>query len=251
MCTAEADCVPVSPSAPASPSQPYPSYPQPFPQYPQPYPAQGPYWPPGGYVYPYYPMPPAEEPLPAVPEPPRPGDRNHDGFFLRMGIGPGGRGGTTSSAVVLTQLDLGYTVARNLVLAAGFYGSTGIDNETFTVDGRSVNTGTNAASTLAGTVVYYVDPHKGLHFELLAGTAAVVVNKIEPDLSRSHVGWGFAGGGGGGYEWWISPNWSLGALARVTYAQAHVPLDRESLVAADSVEFRLISVGVVFAATYH
>ena len=249
MCTANADCVPIAPSAPTSGPGPNP---QSDPQYPQPYPAQGPYSPPGGYyAYPYYPMPPAEGPLPPpAPDVPRPGDRNHDGLFLRLGLGLGGRIGTMSTAVALFQFELGYTVAKNVVLAGGWYGADGLHHESFTIAGRSVDTGTNAVNILGGTVVFYPDPHKGLHLELLAGLAAIVVNSSETGLSSSHTGLGFGGGGGGGYEWWISSNWSLGVLGRITYAQARIPLGGEGL-GANGVDAHLISIGAAFAATYH
>jgi hypothetical protein len=249
MCTADADCVPILPSGQPSPSpyfQPYPSYPQNYPQYPQPYPVPGPSL--GGYVYPYYEIPPVEAPAPEVPQP---GDRSHDGLFLRLAVGLGGRAGTMSTAAALFQFELGYTVARQFVLAGGWYGADGLSQETFTLAGRRVDTGANAVNIMGGTAVFYVDPHKGLHFDLLAGLAVVVVNRADSGLSSSHTGLGFGGGGGGGYEWWVSRNWSLGVLGRIAYAQARLPLDGESLGNADAIDLHLVTVGVLFAATYN
>jgi hypothetical protein len=196
-------------------------------------------------------MPSLDAPEP-VPEAPQPGDRNHDGLFLRLAVGPGGRAGTMSTAAALFQFELGYTVARRLVLAGGWFGSDGLAEESFSVAGQSVDTGANAVNIMAGSAVFYLDPHKGLHFDLLAGLAVVVVNRSDSGLSESHTGLGFGAGGGGGYEWWISRNWSLGVLGRIAYAQAHLPLDGERLGVADAgIDLHLLTVGVLFVATYN
>jgi hypothetical protein len=61
----------------------------------------------------------------------------------------------------------------------------------------------------------YINPHEGLHFQPFVGFGA---------LSASYKGYtgnsatGLALGLGGGYDWWVGDEWSIGVMGRITYA---------------------------------
>lgn len=156
--------------------------------------------------------------------------RTHDGFYFQGGVGVGylnasadhGGGFKESIYGVTTPISilLGGTVGP-VVIGGGFFAdhatSPGAKVETpgFSASGSL----TDVTMTLIGLGVfadYYVDPHGGLHFQPFVGWGG---------LERSYRG--DSGGSdptglvmalGGGYDWWVGDEWSIGVMGRVAYA---------------------------------
>jgi hypothetical protein len=131
-----------------------------------------------------------------------PSARRHDGFFLRLGIGPsfegeaGGFGGAFECA-------LGGTVGSGLVVGAmtspkvlQSSGRTGEEVAVFSFVGPFID--------------YYLNPSKGLHILGGAGVATTFSGHSE-DVAVSLETFV-----GAGYEWWVGDQWSVGLLGRLS-----------------------------------
>lgn len=196
-------------------------------QYPPP---PGYYYPQPGYAYPpgsAYP-PPGEQP--PAPKKPDTSKRNHDGFYLRMGMGPGyGRvvaEGAGSNDVKATykgwgpafELLLGGTLGSGFVLGGGFVGQD-VSEPDLEVESRSVNVSGTVEDqslgilTIGPFIDWYPDPKGGAHVGVMIGPAEV---GLQDDDGQSSTGLG--GSLFGGYDFWIGDQWSLGLEGRVVAA---------------------------------
>jgi opacity protein-like surface antigen len=154
----------------------------------------------------------------------------HDGFYLRMGIGvgylwnkmtaPNSSDYTVRGTVLPLELLIGGSAIPGLALGGGLWINPGIQFRG------------NGPSSLAGGldskydlmfvhigpfVDYYFDPTQGLHVLAAVGLGGFNLTSksgIYNDVSAS----GFALTGGIGQEFWISNQWSVGILGRITYA---------------------------------
>jgi hypothetical protein len=155
----------------------------------------------------------------------------HDGFYLRLstGLGPYNeridRPGQESHASVngiahTAEVAAGTTIRPGVVLGAAFWSSTVLASSTRTFVGEVMTSSTaqNPSSWVAGPWIdYYYDPRGGLHIPAAFGIA--LVNGLEVDgsrLSRTNNALGAGMLLGLGYDWWISDQWSVGVLGRVT-----------------------------------
>lgn len=151
------------------------------------------------------------------------GIREHDGFYLRLGLGPGFSFGSVDAAGtsvdvkgvhVGTELALGTTLAPGLVVGGGSF-SMVVPAPKYEASGTSFTAGTHHVSGVGPFVDYYRDPHGGLHLQgalLLSG--AYVTAK---DGRESAFGVGFGAMIGAGYEVWIGDQWSVGPVFRLAY----------------------------------
>jgi Autotransporter beta-domain len=224
---------PPPPPAPSAPSATPPPQGVP-PSAPGPPPAGPGYYPPPPYGYGY-------EPPPPQPQGPRPGVREHDGFFLRLGLGfsglsgsanagnPGAGASTTAGSALdgtvkgggaMIELLLGGTPAPGLVLGGGLIGYSfskpTIDSST---GSRKLDNSQLSLSLLALFAQYYFDPRKGGYLQALV---AVTEETFRYDVNGETVeaepkdGVGF--GLGGGWDFWVGEQWSLGPELRLLYA---------------------------------
>ena len=116
---------------------------------------------------------------------------------------------------------MGGTVIPGLVLGGGSYGA-GIFAPTYE-DDESLDAGLLTISTLGPFADYYLDPAGGLHVQAAILFATVAQAKGGDELGQvreDSSGSGFGLMLGAGYEIWIGEQWSVGALARVTYVSA-------------------------------
>lgn len=81
-----------------------------------------------------------------------------------------------------------------------------------------VDAGGQHVSATGPFVDYYPDPRRGLHLQAGVLFAAGYLDGGERD---AHVGVGYGGTVGAGYEVFISDEWSVGAIARVTAYQLY------------------------------
>ena len=225
-----------APAAPPGARTAYPPYaPAPYPSYP---------W---GYPAPY--ARPAPPPPPAVPEGPKPGDFTHDGFYLRMALGPGGLAGTSSSSAFLAEFAAGLSLTPRLVLAGGLYSATGIGNAKVKTGKGTVTGGVSAFPLFGVAADVYPDPRRGLHFEIVLAAGQLILNKNGTDWPERSSGIGVGAAVGGGYELWISPNWSLGGLLRVGFAKGNV--SASSAFPTGDADVAVLNFGLLLGATYH
>ncbi|HYP98460.1 MAG TPA: hypothetical protein VER96_07290 [Polyangiaceae bacterium] len=161
--------------------------------------------------------------LPPLPRPPL-GARLHDGFYLRMGAGFTLGGGLVSSdsksvgdysfagGGIGLDLEIGGTPTPGLAMGAALF-LEGLGSHKRSVDGQRVNEGVSASpSMLAYFVDVFPDPERGAHF---GGALGLATARVEVDNGGSK----FEGGGlglqaWGGYDFWVSSQWSLGLMLR-------------------------------------
>jgi outer membrane autotransporter protein len=180
-----------------------------------------------------------EPPPPVVYEPPPPPRaapdltvQRHDGFYLRIGIGPAW-GKVTSELdgfgeVRYTGFGPGYEfllggTIGGLVIGGGFVGQN-LSSPDFESDGGSVNDvdGTIDLNILGPFIDYFPDERGGAHFGLMLGFAGIGYSSnenadlddddfLDDDRSVSS-GWGASLWAG--YGFWVGSQWSIGPELR-------------------------------------
>jgi hypothetical protein len=161
--------------------------------------------------------------LPALPRPPK-GAKLHDGFYLRMAGGlavSGALVATDSKSVsdysfrgVGGALDLwiGGTPTPGLAMGAAL-SVLWLDSSRTQVNGQSISDNVTASTGLLGYFVdAFPDPERGLHFGGALGLASAAVDVND---SQKFRGGGLGLEAWGGYDFWVTPQWSLGGLLRL------------------------------------
>jgi hypothetical protein len=191
----------------------------------------------------------------AAPPPDAGGAHTHDGFYFRIGlnIGPlmttatpevNGTEGTEAKYSGLhtgTDLMFGGTPVPGLAIGGALVTNFTSDPtvKAGSVEGKA--DGTMIFSGIAAFGDYYFDPHGGGHVMLMLGFAAA-------DFVSSS---GSSGGNdptgpmvaiGGGYDFWIGNEWSVGPVARILYA----PLSAEEEPLKVKYSYLYPSIGVAF-----
>jgi hypothetical protein len=169
--------------------------------------------------------------------------RYHDGFYLRFagGLGSGsdtmtvsddrfgfddedGREGTAQGIAGATEVAVGATVGSGVAIGFGIYTTltTSSDTPTTWSDSRYVFHASQLA-LFSPFVDYYVMPNRGFHLQAGAGLATLVMGQGDVHAApgsgptaRPHTALGLGILIGVGYEWWVSEEWGLGVLARMT-----------------------------------
>lgn len=127
-----------------------------------------------------------------------------------------------------SELALGGTVSRGLVLGGGIYSTSVLAWALLPEDSGGPLPEelepTSANFSLIGPFVdYYFDPRRGFHLQGALGLAALTGLRFDQG-GRMDTDYTALGGGlmvGIGHEWWIGDEWSLGVLGRVTFAYVH------------------------------
>jgi hypothetical protein len=166
--------------------------------------------------------------------------RNHDGFYLRLGLGVGPLYSSEAGGVgIPSELALGGTPAPGLVLGVGNYGVVIPKPD----DDRDA--GQLAFNAWGPFVDYYLDPKLGAHVQ--ASVMFVFGLSSPKDGVEGAYGPGYGAALGAGYEWWIAEQWSLGVVLRAAYYTVTLE-GRNSGTKTDVSGF---VPAVLFAATYH
>jgi hypothetical protein len=166
--------------------------------------------------------------------------RNHDGFYLRMGLGVGPLVSAQASGLgIPSELAFGGTPAPGLVLAVGNSGVAFPNPE----DERGA--GQLAFNAWGPLVDYYPDPRLGLHVQVSALFVYGLSSRKDDVEAAYGPGWGAMLGGG--YEWWIAEQWSLGVVLRANYYAVTLEGRNTGL----ETDVRAVVPAVLFAATYH
>jgi hypothetical protein len=161
--------------------------------------------------------------------------RFHDGLYLRLASGfgsyneridrPGQENHASVTGIAYTaDVAVGGSIRPGVVLGGAFWSTTVLASNSYTFAGETMTSSTaqNPASWVAGPWLdYYFDPRGGLHLPAAVGIA--VVNGLDMQsarLSRRNDALGAGMLIGLGYEWWISDQWSVGVLGRLTAVAA-------------------------------
>ena len=162
-----------------------------------------------------------------------PGVHEHDGFYLRFGLGLGyiagkekpeqGSGDADVTGFgIPVELAFGGTPAPGLVIGGGSYGMY-VPSPKLKSNGNETDGGALTISGIGPFVDYYLDPNGGAHFGGALLLASIGVS--EKDSAPKGSGIGFGGAIFGGYEMWIGDQWSVGVIGRVAYYNAKVTFD--------------------------
>lgn len=173
--------------------------------------------------------------------------RTHDGFYLHLEGGIGYLStstdttpeGTYSGLSLDSALLLGGTVGP-VVIGGGFTYDT-VPLPSYEVDGQewSADNVTQYMIGIGPFVDIYPDPKSGLHFLGFVGWGGLETS-VEGNVGGSDPT-GLVAIVGGGYDFWLADEWSVGPLARLTYA----PLSM------NDVSFDTFGFGLVADFKYH
>ncbi|MBN2574507.1 MAG: hypothetical protein JXP73_08065 [Deltaproteobacteria bacterium] len=212
--------------------------------------------PPGSYPPGYYPPPGYAPPGYYAPRPagPLPGYHEHDGFYMRLGLGLGylrmsdshmGVNETMSGWGPALDMAFGGAVARNLLLFGEL--SVSATSEPTWQSGNTSNTMTSTNLNLVGMgagAAYYLDP-LNLYFGGSLGLAQVTISSDAnaEDENDELTDFGFSGKLMVGKEWWVSADWGLGAATMLQFASMKMK----------NYDNRMSAVGLtlLFSATYN
>ncbi|HEY0713879.1 MAG TPA: hypothetical protein VGF45_14460 [Polyangia bacterium] len=172
----------------------------------------------------------ASVPTVAAPATP-PGAHLHDGFYLRLGTGFGSysegirqsgadKQTTVSGIANAFELAIGGAVRPGLIFGGGLWSSTVLASSR-TVRGTApppeVIDSRGDFQLVGPFFDYYTNPRGGFHMQGAFGLANVRGWSTESanfDEDSISVGGGLMFGVG--YDWWVSKEWSIGILGRMT-----------------------------------
>jgi outer membrane autotransporter protein len=200
----------------------------------------------------------------------------HDGFYLRLGLGygymwdnfasnqtsqyaAGTIEGRASGGALGFDFAMGGTVAPGFVLGGAILANTvnNASSKKLDADGRDVLSGASVGfETLNFTLLgiftdYYIDPQNGWHIEGALGIGVLRMSEGLVDEARVIQDHNAAGIGfmlGFGYEWWIGKQWSLGPMARVMYGSLS---SDDKTVDGDFTHSVFAMPMILLGATYH
>jgi hypothetical protein len=149
----------------------------------------------------------------------------HDGVFFRVSVGPGlfqGSSGTSpdfrsfTAGAVSIDAAVGGSPGRGFVLGAEFqtnrFFSLSSSDDIEDGDEPNLSDVSFSVSGLGMFADYYPEPTDGLHFLASIGIGWLDVSRSNNSSERNPSG--VLMGLGGGYEWFVASNFSLGVLLR-------------------------------------
>ncbi len=192
--------------------------------------------------------------LPALPPAPR-GVHFHDSFYLRMALGAGLGGALVSSDAksigdysfagggAALDLWIGGTPSPGFAMGAAI-SALGLSSSHRKVDGQRIDGDVSGGTGLLGYFVdVFPDPAQGLHFGGALGLASG--NAEIKGSNRKFQGGGLGLEAFGGYDFWVSSDWSLGGMLRFVGSVAR---DKQDDV---SYEASIGAATLSFTALYH
>ena len=119
----------------------------------------------------------------------------------------------------MLELYLGGMPIPGLAIGGFLSGASAI-GPTVRINGLRVSSSDTGLTlvTIGPYIDFYPNPHKGFHVLGTLGFARLTARFDDGAISASDSGTGFTLGGGIGYDWWVSPDWTLGILGRLTFA---------------------------------
>jgi hypothetical protein len=166
----------------------------------------------------------------SAPPPPAPVTRNfrqHDGFYLRIGGGLGALGADfdragfdASSGGTSLELEalVGGSPSPGLAIGGGLLAGLQLGGE-WEADDVVGATSANLTTIIVGPFADgYPHPRDGWHFGGLLGLANVSFDG--PGGQGGSDALGVGGAGWAGYDFWVAPEWSIGAALRIDALRA-------------------------------
>jgi hypothetical protein len=176
--------------------------------------------------------------------------RTHDGFYMQFGAGlgyyhtgasAGGADITFDGLTIPVQLLLGGTLFKHLVLGGGFFLDTA-PAPGYEINGQDATAGVDLKQFILGVGAfadYYVWSDRGLHFPVFFGWGGLETS-ADGNAGGSDPT-GFITYFGGGYDFWISDSWCVGAVFRLVISPAKL----------NDVSYTTFEPGVLATITYH
>jgi hypothetical protein len=173
----------------------------------------------------------------------------HDGFYLQLNAGLGYLSSTAevggfdvnlSGVTLPSSFLMGGTIGP-VVIGGGFFGDYAF-SPSASVNGQDSPLYGDVSMTLIGIGVFadiYPDIHKGLHFQPFIGWGGLETSRNGDSGGSDPTGLVLAVAGG--YDVFVSDNWSIGGMARLAYA----PLS------LDDVTYSTIAPSLLATFTYH
>jgi len=183
--------------------------------------------------------------------------REHDGFFLRFGLGFAGAKATgedeagtdleISGGAVSPTIMIGGTPGSGFVIGGALVGYT-LPDPTFKANGVEADSDSGSAqlSTVGLFATFYPNPEQGLYFDVLLGYAEGEYEITYSGITAtSETSTGYAIGAGVGYDFWVGEQWSLGPNLRIHYAD----LKYES--GSEKEDWSVLAPSLSFMVTFH
>jgi hypothetical protein len=196
---------------------------------------------------------PTEPDADAAPSLAKVGIRTHDGFYMRLAMGPsyfnatwkgGSQDATVTGVGAGLELAFGGTPVSGLVIGGGI-SSSYVSSPTISYAGQSADSG-SASLTLAGPFFdWYPSATQGFHLQGSAGVA--YASYADKSGGNSVSGTGFGMTAGIGYEVWVGEQWSFGGILRLQYATPSIKADGMTT----SVDTSTVVPALLIGATYH
>ncbi len=182
--------------------------------------------------------------------------RTHDGFYLQGDVGVGYLS-SKSEKIASSQLTLSGVTTPFELLLGGTVGPVVIGGGLFadyspspTAKQEYAGTSTQEIPgfkmTFLGTVLFadiYPDVHGGMHFRPFLGYSDITLSY--QGRSSTNDPHGLVFGLAGGYNWWVSDQWSIGVEGRFAYAPLKVT------AGSQSVSYNTIAPAIMASFTYH
>lgn len=199
--------------------------------------------------------------------PPHAGAFEHEGFYFRLALGPGflvmSRSAETNAPhsardfrdsrftglTFATELSIGGTPLPGLIVAGSLITQTHPAPELELEDGSTLDLGDgNLSFVIIGvTADWYPRPQHGFHVGGTLGAAYAIARSVSALGQIGGVGVGLSGLIG--RDFWLSGDWSLGPLVRLSLA--YVTADHEQDRLTGSEDTLLVSSVLSLAATFN
>jgi len=152
--------------------------------------------------------------------------KTHDGFYLQLNAGLGYMTASSEQGAYKEKL-YGVTLPSSLliggtvgpvVIGGGFFGDHAF-SPGYSLNGQPANESASITMTLIGIGAFadiYPDVQKGLHFQPFVGWGG-----LERSVNGNSGGsdpTGLVLALSGGYDFFVSDNWSIGPMVRLAYA---------------------------------
>lgn len=169
---------------------------------------------------------------------PKHGSKTHDGFYLRLGLGPNLLSFKPKVGDTISGTGGGFDLAIGGTLGGGFVLAGDFSYTQFAKSQGPFNT-TYKFATFSLLGDYFIDPKGPWHIQAAVGSAGA---DACVESTCGGIGNGLAFTLGGGYDAFVSDEWSLGGLLR--FQRAGLKRDSQDIATATNIQ-------ILFTALYH
>ena len=188
------------------------------------------------------------------------GARRHDGFYLRLSLGGGSLGARGYRYDTLDQrhdyefqgdalssdIMIGGTPAPGVTLGGAYLTNYAARRDYY--DGAEQADSWMSFGIVGPFIDIFPNPRRGFHFGGAIGPAATA--SFDDRSEERAVAVGFGGSVWAGYDFWVSDQWSLGAVLRLSGGRVETPAAR-NLDFPDRDQLGIASGALLISALYH